>query len=239
MCSCSASRWQHFISHPKTLAVKRRKKKRLASSWGACFISAGFIYEQSLGLFVTLRLHLLNKSVIIPIHPQVFRPGQTTEVTFYIRQVIWSTSGSDYLLNRNKTTHSIFVRKGMERYSSHFTHSLVYDSWVRSWWKSQSQQKARGSQPMMLLSYIRAVHTAGLPLQKQTKETKLWQTDNYFVLNENKERKRRKTPKCCENEFIPFVIKYSTATWLVLCTGLFLMTVYHFNPMLFTAWSNT
>lgn len=170
----------------------------------------------------------------------MFRPGQTTEVTFYIREAIWSTSGSDYLLNRNKTTHSIFVRKGMERYSSHFTHLLAYDSWVRSWWKSQSQQKARGSQPMMLLDYIRAVHTAWLPPSKKlTSKTKQWQTENSFLFAEKKERKTRKIPESFEKEFIPFVIKYSTDTWLVLCMGLFLITVYHFNPALFTAWSNT
>lgn len=89
----------------------------------------------------------------------MFRAGQTTEVTFYIRKVIWSTSGSDYLLNHNKTTHSIFVRRGMEGYSFHFTHLLVNDFWVKNWWKSQSQQKAS----QWCFSVTSARHRAGFP----------------------------------------------------------------------------
>lgn len=73
----------------------------------------------------------------------MFWSGQTSEVTLYIRASIWSPSGSDYLLNHNKTTHSIFLcgEEWKEILFISLTHSLVYDSWVRSWSKSQSQQK--------------------------------------------------------------------------------------------------
>lgn len=125
--------------------------------------------------------------------PHVFWPGKTTEVTFSIKEAIWSPSGTDYLLNHNKT-HSIFFRKGMERFSFHFTHSLLYKRRRRrrSWWKSQSQLKA------MLLSYIRALHTARL-------------------LHSGRQISKKNTPTCCENEFIHLVIKYSTDPWLVPC----------------------
>lgn len=103
------------------------------------------------------------------IHPQVFDQARQ-QVTFNIREAIWSTSGSDYLLNQNKTTHSIFVRKGMERYSSHFTHSLAHWLWSEELMKVTKSTRGQGSQPMMLLSYSRSLDTVGLPQWQKTPE---------------------------------------------------------------------
>lgn len=158
----------------------------------------------------------------------MFRAGQTTEVTFYIRKVIWSTSGSDYLLNHNKTTHSIFVRRGMEGYSFHFTHLLVNDFWVKNWWKSQSQQKAS----QWCFSVTSARHRAGFPHRTSQRAQRFF----FFFSNQNM---KKNTPNCCENDFIQWIIWYSTDLWLAPCMGVFLITVYHFYPMLLTVWTGS
>lgn len=114
------SRWQCFTPHSKRPQIQY--KNCPPPRWG-------FVLSVLFPLQTT-------STCLTSIHAQVFWRGQTTEVTFYIGESIQSPSGTDYLLNHSKTTHSICCkeRNGKISFSFSFPHCCTSEG--------QCQQKA-------------------------------------------------------------------------------------------------
>ena len=163
---------------------------------------------------VTVRILYETTSMNLITLPSILKCSDQArqQVTSNIREAIWSTSGSDYLLNHNETSHSIFVRKGMERYSAYFTHSLMHWLWSEELMKVTESTKGQrfsandASQLHQIFGPSRAPSVKKKKTKSQQDQTVV--DMNYVTFKSKEKVKKQKTPNCCENEFILLVIKY-------------------------------